>query len=779
MEPEDQPGKPVTAYAVVALTILAPALGGSTELWAQATLVTGSGLLILIWPPEKSLGLVPNCLFAALLAISVVGFLPASWFPTPQWRSQLLSLGVQLPSTHSPQPWITLQWVCFLFWVLIWSYYLVGFSWRRHLRRQAVIIYSSAILCLSVVLIFAFLTKQRIPFWPEVEQFGFFPNRNQTSNVLGLGGVLIYALGLQSLLEGRRFWWLWPVSLCIVCWALILNYSRAGIILFFVGALAVHLFWWQTARDRQRSHVAVGGLALLLVLFLINGGATLSRFGHETAALLSKSGNLRWLIYSDAFHLFIQSPFTGVGLGNFRSIFAFNRFHSALESEVAHPESDWIWSALDLGLIAPVLVLILLAWWTRKSLPFDSGSVRLLRMAALVAGSLFAIHGLFDVSAHRIGALWPALFLASIGIHPRANFKKSNWVAPSFRAAGLVLILIGLWWMSSFLGGTVLPTTTDAENVKAEITSAIDREDYAAVSPLAVTGLEVAPLDWMFYYKRGLAEVALGNPHQLAVRDFTIANFLNPLWPNLYLDEAQVWLAGGDTDSAFDVLAEGMQKTGDKNGNFYSRALNIAQPSAELRDRVRELADNNHVFLTLFLQTATSFEFEIEIERILSDASLLSSFSPDELQTIFSSWYTKGDKLELAENLRSHPDWLKIGWKQLARVYADYHDYRQAYETVLQFDPPPALPATSSDDSLDKLAAHFQINPADIQNGLALYRAQLKQGQNDSAIVTLDKLRAVEGAPKYLSYFEAQLWAQAGQWQKAWEAVARYEFADK
>lgn len=775
IEQSEQSSKRYAAYGLLFLTILAPLLGGSTELWAQAVIALATGMLLLTRPPRRSLGWIPNSLLLMLLALSLVGFLPAKWFPTPNWRSDLLQLGAILPPTQSPQPWLTLQWTCLLSLIIVWSYYVFIFRWGRRLRGQACAIYAIGILCLSAALVFAFITNQHFPFWPQTETFGFFPNRNQTGNVLGLGGVMIYALGLQALQENRRFWWCWQITLPIVCWALIVNYSRAGIILFFLGALAVHLSWWRSAKEQGRPFIAIGGLVLLVGLFLINGGATLARFGHETTGMLSKSGNLRWLIYKDGLHLLSKSPLFGIGLGNFRSVFAFSRFDSAFESTAAHPESDWLWSAIDLGLIAPLIVLGLLCWWIKKTLPFDPGSLRLLRMAALICGCGFVLHGFVDVSAHRIGALWPALFLGSIALHPQIEFKISKWVAPVFRVAGLALVLISLWWMSSFLGGTVLPTAASENQIRNAITAAIDHEDYGAVSALANDGLRIAPLDWMLYYKRGLAEVVLGVPHQLPLRDFTIANYLNPLWPNLYLEEGEIWLAAGDIDSAFAVLSEGMRKINDESGGFYSRALNIAQSSAELRDRLRELADNNHVFLTLFLRTATSFEFRIEIERILSDNALLRSFSPDELRTIFSSWYEKGDKLELAENLRTHPDWLKLGWKQLARVYADYQDYRQAYETVLKFDPPPNLSAKESDESIEKLAARFQVNQNDIQNGIALYQAQLRRNQNDAALVTLQKLKSTEGSPKYLSYLEAQLWAQAGQWQKAWEAVGRYE----
>jgi hypothetical protein len=771
--------KQVASYAVIGLTVLAPALGGSTELWAQASLAIATGLLLLVYPPRKSLGWIPNCLFSALLAISLIGFFPAKWFPIPQWRTDLLQLGAQLPPTRSPQPWLTLQWTSFLFLALVWSYYLAAFSWRRRRREKACVIYAVAVLCLSAALIVAFITKERVPFWPEVEQFGFFPNRNQTSNVLGLGGIMIYALALQSLQENRRYWWGWLVSLSIVCWALILNFSRAGIVLFFFGALALHLYWWFNAENRRQSLVAIGGLALLLTLFVINGGATLSRFGHETTGLLSESSNLRLPIYQDAFRLLEKSPLVGIGLGNFASVFGFNRVYSVLDKEAFHPESDWFWSAIDLGLIGPAIIFGLVCWWIKKCRPFDPGSIRLIRTGALICGCAFLAHGFFDVSGHRIGALWPALFLGSIAVHPNAEFKISKWITPLFRVFGFSLVLIGLWWMSSVFGGTTLPTTATQDQLRAEIVSAIDRNDYEAADRLSDEALEVGPLNWLAYYQRALAEVGLTNSRRAALRDFGISNYLYPFWPDLYLHQGEVWLGVGEIDLAFEVWKEGLRRTGDATGDLYARILNAAGADPEMRERLRQLIDNNHAYLLSFLGSASRFEFEIEIERLLSNDALVRSLSPNELQTILMMWYQKGNKLELAETLRMRPDWMRLGWKQLAQVYADNQDYRQAYETVAKFDPPPKLPAIQQDQPFEKLVARFQVNQNDVPNGLALYQAQLKQGQSDAALVTLQKLAAVPGSPKYLSYLEAQLWATAGQWQKAWEAVARYESDEK
>ena len=116
-----------------------------------------------------------------------------------------------------------------------------------------------------------------------------------------------------------------------------------------------------------------------------------------------------------------------------------------------------------------------------------------------------------------------------------------------FRIFGVLLLLVGLWWIRSFLGAKYLPTAETEEQAKAEITSALDREDYVTAVSLADRGLQIAPLNWLLYYQRGLAEVALSS-RQLTIRDFGIAKYLYLLWPELYLREGEVWFNEGEID---------------------------------------------------------------------------------------------------------------------------------------------------------------------------------------------------------------------------------------
>jgi len=747
-------------------------MGGATELWAQALLAIGAGLLMVFLPPRRSLGLVPNLAFAALLLLALTAFLPARWFAAPDWRTDFLKLGAQLPLTRSPQPWLSLEWTCFLLLVLAWAYYLASFRWSRRLRENACLIFAMAILALSAALTVAFVTKLRIPFWPVTTEFGFFPNRNQTSNVLGLGGVMIYALGLQRFQEGRKYWWVWFASLSLICWALIVNFSRAGIILFFFGALAVHIYWWSITKDRRQPLIAFGGLILLIALFVLDGGATLMRFGKETAMFFSPAQNFRLSIYQDAIGLILKSSPLGIGLGNFWPIFAFNRHYSANISQAAHPESDWLWGAIDLGWIGLLLALALFCWWLKQCPPFRPGTNRLLRVAAMICGIAFAVHGFFDVSGHRLGALWPALFFGSVAISPENEYARSKGTAAIFRVTGGLLLGIGFWWLALPYMKTP-PATIALGRLRTQLDRAVAAEDYEKVVALSSEALTIAPLDWLFYFKRGVAEAGLFQPRSEVLRDFAIARYLLPNWPDLYLKEGETWIGVGEADLAFDVWQEGMRRLPDVAPALYADMFGAVRADPDLRDRWRKLGENDTRCLLTFLRQANSVEFQIELQELLVEDQQLRTFTPNELKVLLNAWYEKGDKLGLAQTLEEHPEWRKIAWRQLARAYADYQDYRQAFETADEFMPQPDLPDSSSaTESAVELALRFRNDPTDANAAVALALALAKEGNIDTALSTLRVVNGLRGSPKYLPALEGRLWARKKDWKRAWDAIA-------
>jgi tetratricopeptide (TPR) repeat protein len=308
--------------------------------------------------------------------------------------------------------------------------------------------------------------------------------------------------------------------------------------------------------------------------------------------------------------------------------------------------------------------------------------------------------------------------------------------------------------------------------------TASQSEDYQTMLQKISDAFKIAPLNWELYYKRGFAEAASHSPRAETLRDFAIARYLLPNWAEVYLKEGQVWAAAGEPDFAFDVWWEGMQRLPQEATHLYDRIFAMIKSEPALVDRWRQLGEDNKECLLIYFRSADRIGFEIELERLLSDDRQLRSFTSDELHLLFRAWYEKGDKLRLAQTLQEHQEWQQIAWRELARAYGDYQDYRQAYETAQKFVPHPELPQPNSQESVETLKTRFMANRTNPAAGLALYSAQMREGQVDNALVTLHEIATLRGAPKSLSYLEAEARSQNGQWKEAWEAMKRFAFTD-
>src|SRR5438477_4887204 len=151
--------------------------------------------------------------------------------------------------------------------------------------------------------------------------------------------------------------------------------------------------------------------------------------------------------------------------------------------------------------------------------------------------------------------------------------------------------------------------------------------------------LEIAPLNWELYFKRGFAEAALYRPRAEIVRDFAAARYLLPNWGNLYLKEGVVWLSLGEPDLAFEVWHDAIKRLGLEAPHFYGEIFQLVKSDPALRERWRDLANSNKDCLLIFLQNAERTEFEIEIDRLLLEDPQLHIFTPTDLNWLFKQWY--------------------------------------------------------------------------------------------------------------------------------------------
>src|SRR6266581_3223531 len=351
----------IANVTVALLPVLACFLGGSSQKWEEGLIITILALYLLVRPPRFSLGAPTNLVLLALFILAVVVFFPASWFFQPEWRAALANdFGIQLPSTLTPQPWITMGYLVSFAAGLSWLYVVSTQDLELREVRFQLRLFTSGIALLAAICIGLYLSRSALAFWHNDHNFGPFPNRNQTGALFGLAAIVILACAQDDLRKRRKRWIVWILALVLIGAAIILNFSRAGIAILMAGSA----FWLGALAFRQRSpwRLALGIslflLLLLLTALLLFGGQTLERFHLHDFDSTGISSNLRWQIFHDTFRLIRNSPWCGIGFGNFESIFAISRDASVGDARVLHPESDWLWLWAELGWPALVLIIV-------------------------------------------------------------------------------------------------------------------------------------------------------------------------------------------------------------------------------------------------------------------------------------------------------------------------------------------------------------------------------------------------------------------------------------
>src|SRR4029077_9229233 len=187
---------------------------------------------------------------------------------------------------------------------------------------------------------------------------------------------------------------------------------------------------------RSRRQLALGISLLLLVLLLtallLFGGWTFERFHFHDFITAGASTNFRWRIFHDTFRLIRNSPWCGIGFGNFESIFAIFRAASPGDPRALNPESDWLWLWAELGWTAVVLTIAGITLLVIRVSPLRVGTNQGYRLATLIVALLFAIHGIVDVSGHQVGTAFAAIFLLGLSLHRPLSLKRSQWMSILF-----------------------------------------------------------------------------------------------------------------------------------------------------------------------------------------------------------------------------------------------------------------------------------------------------------------------------------------------------------
>ncbi len=765
--------------AITAVALIGPLLGVATEVWPQALLLLGLALLLIIAPPRRAPNAALCVVFTAILGLSLMAFMPAQWFAVPEWRRVLVKdFRIELPGTLSPQPWLSLHAVCLMFGGLVFALYLSALTWGPQSRRQAARWYAGGVAILAAVALVALFTGWRPPFWPKVlnvgNGFGIFPNRNQTGNLFALAGVMATALAFDAFGKRRVGGWFWIVSLLVLGAAIVQAYSRAGVLLFFGGISAWVLLSLSVSRSGKRWSVAIAGLALLLTGFFVFGGGT---FDRVRTFLNESRGDYRVEIQKDALRLAGAAAWTGQGIGNFAPVFAMARDVSADQNRAIHPESDWLWTAVEMGWPAAALFAAALLLWLWKCLPLSQGTDRALRGAGLVCGIAFALHAFVDVSGHRPGTAWPALFLAGLALKPGRMLADSRMAGLAFRFLGVLLAAISGWWISASLServGAAAPTPATASRLLDRARQEGERREFGASISSATDALRIAPLNADAYFQRALARVGEGFSVWGAGWDFATARYLEPHWARLCFDEGKVWFAAGQHGLARDAWLEALRRAGSGAPTLYREMLDHVRGRPGMQAALGALSRSTPEYFLIYLWHTGPIERQSLIDQLMEAQPKLEQLSALQRRELFSIWFRGGDHARLFAVLLGDAEFRKEGWPLLAKLHAERLDFESACRTAREFSKRPAMPKIVATRTIAELERLFRLRSDDFDIGLQLHSVLLLSGRSKDALDTLKALQTVRNHPAYLAFIEAEVREGMMDWEGAWKAWLRY-----
>ena len=720
-----------------------------------------------------------------MLALCLFLFLPVSAASFPEWRTTLVNeMGIALPSLGTPQPWVSFESWTLLTVCALWLLYCLGRSYGSRERRWII---NGLVLGIAAVSVAAIVVKKYglvVPFWRSewsLSHYGPFTNRNNFSSLLALGAVLAFAATYDSYRNKKATWLLLALALVPMFAAILLNTSRAGVILFFLG-LGI---WMLTAafhkRSAQRVTVFASVLLMLATAFILFGQDILGRFGWNVETSTPTGVDARLAIFQDTLQMVGQAPMLGVGLGNFEPVFALTELNGNPATRNVHPESDWTWFLAECGVIPLFIGIFALVGIMRRTGQWrgsDSSGKRdrRLRNAAGLGAVLVALHGFVDTPSHTIGIWSTVALLLGLALRPRRQTKwRGAWTPWLHRSAALFCIAAGANWLCISLLGKGLPGDSAGREIYAQANRLTAKGDFAGALEKVNLALAMKPLQYSYYSTRARLLLDLGRSLHEAEMDFSRARQLEPHNGLMCFEEVRAWIAHNQPLYAVPAIREAITRDHVRSQEFYSLSLSYMNTFPELRQPLRLLATEPKQKLLYLAYAKDQKDFDSVLHILLEETPTLDAITSADRRTLFRLWYQFGDRARLISILEKNPEWRQQGWSVLAEHRAIAGDYRGAYQLAAEALEVPAKAASGHGSDLSQMRRSFLNNPTDVERGLELYEVyKSRDATLDDASITLEKVARLPNAPIRVLYEQAVIFARKGDYAKAWGKMKAY-----
>jgi O-antigen ligase len=378
-------------FGICALLAFAVAAHGGVEEWARAILETGAGLLLLVWALrfyfKEDEQIVISPLLAPLAAFSLIAL--GQWFfrttaSAYKTRIELLLLLASLILLFlAVQAFRTLEdWRGFVWFGMSLGFLVSVFGILQHLTFNGKLYW---------------LREMRyggIPFGPYV-------NRNHFAGF----AELVLPLSLVPLVLGRvrrerrvvvGLFAVLPVA------ALFLSASRGGIVSF-----AVQLSVLALSMIRRRAwgkQLFAGAVVLLLASLIVTWlgvGQILERF--SSLQTLEVTSGKRASMRRDTWHIFLDHPVAGTGLGTLQIVFP--PYETLYDGKIVnHAHNDYLEALAETGLLGGLCCAWFLGVLVIKSLKraqqLNDSFGGALQISGVVACTGLLVHALVDFNFH-------------------------------------------------------------------------------------------------------------------------------------------------------------------------------------------------------------------------------------------------------------------------------------------------------------------------------------------------------------------------------------------
>jgi O-antigen ligase len=376
---------------ICALLVFGVAAHGGVETWARAVLEAGAGLLFVAWAvrsyflKEEQIVISPLMLPLVVLSLVVtvewVFHLTASVFAT---RTELqLLLADTVIFFLTAQAFRTLEdWKGFVWFAMFFGFGIATFGILQHLTFNGKI------------------------YWVREMRFGGIPfgpyvNRNHFAAF----AELLIPIALVSLLLGKvRRERLFVVGLFAVLQigALFLSASRGGILSF--GAELVVLAVWMAWRRAGGKQLLAAGAVLVVVVLLVSWlgvGQILQRFSGMQS--LEMTSSKRYTMAWDTWHIFLDHPVIGTGLGTLQTVFP--PYESLYDGKIVnHSHNDYLEALAETGVAGGLccawFLVLLFADGGRRALSLRRSFASTLQFSALLGCVGFLVHSSADFNLH-------------------------------------------------------------------------------------------------------------------------------------------------------------------------------------------------------------------------------------------------------------------------------------------------------------------------------------------------------------------------------------------